>query len=117
MGIIIYFCYSNLRVSDVYTHIKSSSQDQINLVPPAPIPVQAWPGDDPLGRGTLVPGAEVEDVLPLLEDQDGEEVVSLVDVVGYGCIGCIQDKVATHCHKGPCGGAFGIRSGEVTKLK
>ena len=35
------FSSSNLRVSDVYTHIKSSPQDKINLVPPAPIPVQA----------------------------------------------------------------------------
>ena len=118
MGIIMYFCYSNLRVSDVYTHIKSSSQDQINLVPPAPIPVQAGPGDHPLGRRTLVPGAEVEDVLPLLEDQDGEEVVSLVDVVGYGCTGCIQEEVVTHCHKVLAREhSVSGQDGEVTKLK
>ena len=118
MGIIIYFCYSNLRVSDVYTHIKSSPQDQINLVPPAPIPVQAGPGDHPLGRRTLVPRAEVEDVLPLLEDQDGEEVVSLVDVVGYGCTGGIQEEVVTHVNKVLAREhSVSSQDGEVPKLK
>eukprot|EP00092_Neocalanus_flemingeri_P028201 GFUD01030625.1.p2 GENE.GFUD01030625.1~~GFUD01030625.1.p2 ORF type:complete len:130 (-),score=27.21 GFUD01030625.1:179-568(-) len=86
-------------VGNMHSHIKNSSKDQVNLVPPAPIPVQAGPGDHPLASPTLVPGAEVEDVLPLLKDQDGKEVICLMKVVSNGCTGGIKQKVVADCDK------------------
>ena len=83
----------------MHTHVKSSTQDEVHLVPPAPVPVQAGPGDDPLGCPALVPGAEVVDVLPLLEDEDGVEVGGLVDVEGYGSTSSIQEEVVPHSYQ------------------
>ena len=71
--------------------VKCSSNDKIKLVPATSIPIQTGPGDDSLmvisegdiewyhrylylGGSTLVPGAVIKDVLPLLEDQNEVEI-------------------------------------------
>ena len=102
----------------MHTHVKSSTQDEVHLVPPAPVPVQAGPGDDPLGCPALVPGAEVVDVLPLLEDEDGVEVGGLVDVEGYGSTSSIQEEVVPHSYQVlPGQHSVPGQDGQVAKLR
>ena len=68
------------RVCQVDAEVECGANNEVELVPPAAVPVQAGPGDDALSRPGLVPSAVVVNVLPLLQDQHREEMRSLGDI-------------------------------------